>query len=127
MTYVREVTETDFYKCMCSYFQFDPICVLFCYYKYFPNELLLRRCGCGLHILLTLLCRPLECGQFDKQYRDLVHRDISYIEKVVSNSASPTENIMESELYAVFLKLKDNKAADIMNLTSEHFKFEKVF
>ena len=27
MTYVREVTETDFYQCMCLYFQFDPICV----------------------------------------------------------------------------------------------------
>ena len=27
MTYVREVTETDFYNCMCLNFQFDPICV----------------------------------------------------------------------------------------------------
>ena len=27
MTYVREVTETDFYNCMCLYFQFDLICV----------------------------------------------------------------------------------------------------
>ena len=27
MTYVREVTETDFYNCMCLYFQFDSICV----------------------------------------------------------------------------------------------------
>ena len=26
MTYVREVTETDFYNCMCLHFQFDPIC-----------------------------------------------------------------------------------------------------
>ena len=27
MTYVREVTETDFYDCMYLYFQFDSICV----------------------------------------------------------------------------------------------------
>ena len=27
MTYVREVTETDFYNPTCLYFQFDPICV----------------------------------------------------------------------------------------------------
>ena len=27
MTYVREVTETDFYNCMCLYFQFDSICI----------------------------------------------------------------------------------------------------
>ena len=27
MTYAREVTETDFYNCMCLYFQFALICV----------------------------------------------------------------------------------------------------
>ena len=27
MTYVREVTETDFYNCMCLHFQFDAICI----------------------------------------------------------------------------------------------------
>ena len=27
MTYVREVTETDFYNCMCLYFQLDSTCV----------------------------------------------------------------------------------------------------
>ena len=27
MTYVREVTEIDFYNCMCLYFRFDSICV----------------------------------------------------------------------------------------------------
>ena len=27
MTYVREITETNFYNCMCLYFQFDSICV----------------------------------------------------------------------------------------------------
>ena len=27
MTYVREVTETDFYNCMCLYFQFDSFCI----------------------------------------------------------------------------------------------------
>ena len=27
MTCVREVTETDFYSCMCLYFQFGSICV----------------------------------------------------------------------------------------------------
>ena len=27
MTYVREVTKTDFCNCMCLYFQFDSICV----------------------------------------------------------------------------------------------------
>ena len=27
MTYVREVTETDFYNCMCLHFQFDTFCI----------------------------------------------------------------------------------------------------
>ena len=27
MTYVKEVTETDLYNCMCLCFQFDSICV----------------------------------------------------------------------------------------------------
>ena len=29
MTYVREVTETDFCKCVCLYFQFDSSCIFF--------------------------------------------------------------------------------------------------
>ena len=33
---------------------------IFCCYMYFPNELLQRGCGCGLHILPTLLCRALD-------------------------------------------------------------------
>ena len=66
MTYVREVTETDFHSCMCLYFQFDSICVfsfypsnvmllrhIFCGYICFPNVLVER--GCGLHILPTLV------------------------------------------------------------------------
>ena len=28
LSYVREVTETDLFNCMCLYFQFDSICVL---------------------------------------------------------------------------------------------------
>ena len=28
MAYVREVTETDLYNCMCLFFQFDSICVV---------------------------------------------------------------------------------------------------
>ena len=27
MTYVREVTEIDFWNCMCLCFQFDSICI----------------------------------------------------------------------------------------------------
>ena len=27
MTYLREVSKTDFYNCMCLYFQFDSVCV----------------------------------------------------------------------------------------------------
>ena len=65
------------------------------------------------------------CEQFDKKYLDLAHRDIFFIEQTVSNSAIPIENVTESELHAAFSKLKNNKAADIMNLTSEHFKFGK--
>ena len=29
MTYMREVTETDFYNCMYLYFQFNLICVFY--------------------------------------------------------------------------------------------------
>ena len=71
------------------------------------------------------LAEPLECEQFDKHYQDLVHRDILFIKQTVSNSAIQIENVTESELHSAFLKLKNNKAADIMNLTSEHFKFGK--
>ena len=38
MTYVGEVTETDFYNCMCFYFQFDSICV---FSEFFFNYLVL--------------------------------------------------------------------------------------
>ena len=31
------------------------------------------------------LAEPLECEQFDKQYQDLAHRDILFIEQTVSN------------------------------------------
>ena len=40
----------------------------------------------------------------------------------MAKSATPIKCISEKELYSALKKLKNNKAADIMNLTSEYFK-----
>ena len=56
------------------------------------------------------------------QHLDLVHTDILIIEKTVTESSTPIKCITKKELYSAFKKSKNNKAADIMNLTGEHSK-----
>ena len=74
MTYVREVTETDFCNYMCLYIQFDSIVYFLSLFELvsllskqfnalkvyvwlqhvFSSGVTLTRCRCGLHILPTL-------------------------------------------------------------------------
>ena len=60
---------------------------------------------------------------FYQQHLDLVHKDILTIENVLMNQQStPTTPISENELQNALSRLKNNKAADVLKLTSEHFK-----
>ena len=64
----------------------------------------------------------MNCEQFEEQPLNLVHNDTLIIEKIVAESATPIKCISKKHLYSALKKLKKNKAADIMNLTREHFK-----
>lgn len=69
------------------------------------------------------LATPLECQNFDNKHRELVKSDIQCIERIVSETYMPIEKISDQEIKSSLSKLKTNEAADIINLTSEHFKF----
>ena len=71
------------------------------------------------------LATPLECEQFDHQHLESVHRDIITIENTLTKSTLPTIDISKQELHNAISKLNNNKAADVLSLTSEHFKLGK--
>ena len=60
---------------------------------------------------------------FDEKHKELMKDDICHIESIVTKSSIPTEKISEKELKDALSKLKNNKAPDVFDLTSEHFKF----
>ena len=57
------------------------------------------------------------------QHQDLVKSDTESIQRIVSESQTPIERISAQEIKIAFRKLKANKAVDVMNLTSEYFKY----
>ena len=69
------------------------------------------------------LATPLDRPNFNSQRQELVESDIESIQRIVSESKTPIEKISVRELKTALNKLKPNKAADVMNLTSEHFKY----
>ena len=68
------------------------------------------------------LAEPLQCEQFDQQHREVVHKGILAINKNVREQILPSKLITIKELHNALKKLKNNKAADLLKLTSEHFK-----
>ena len=70
-----------------------------------------------------MLTTPLDRPYFNSQHQELVKSDIESIPRIVSESKTPIEKISVRELKTTLKKLKPNKAADVMNLTSEHFKY----
>ena len=72
------------------------------------------------------LAEPLQCEQFDQQHLELVHEDILTIENILmKRQSTPIIPISEKELHNALSRLKNNKAADVLKLTSEHFKLGK--
>ena len=60
------------------------------------------------------LAEPLQCEQFDQQYREVVHKGILAINKNVSEQILPTKLITMTELHNALKKLKHNKAVDVL-------------
>ena len=68
------------------------------------------------------LATPLENPRFDQSYKQLVDADIEAIENLCKEECSPMEPVTESEVATALKRLNNNKAVNIMGLTSEHFK-----
>ena len=66
----------------------------------------------------TLLHRP----QFDQQYKRLMCLDVDVIELLCTEETSPITPVTEAEVTSALKRLNNNKAMDIMGITSEHFK-----
>ncbi|MEW8546334.1 MAG: reverse transcriptase family protein, partial [Candidatus Thiodiazotropha sp.] len=69
------------------------------------------------------LATPLENPRFDQDYKRLVDSDVEAIEAFCKEECSPMEPVSETEVAAALKRLNNNKAVDIMGLTSEHLKF----
>ena len=60
---------------------------------------------------------------FDSQYKEQVDNDIECIKSICETDPKQIISINIDEVQRMPSKLKNNKAADAMGLTSEHFKF----
>ena len=67
------------------------------------------------------LATPLENLGFEQSYKQLVDADIEAIEDLCKDECSPMEQVSEAEVATALKRLNNNKAVDIMSLTSEHF------
>ncbi|MCG8110719.1 MAG: reverse transcriptase family protein, partial [Candidatus Thiodiazotropha endolucinida] len=68
------------------------------------------------------LATPLEMKSFDQQYKQLVDLDVESIKQLCRDESSPVDPVTEAEVKAALKRLNNNKAVDVMGLTSEHFK-----
>ena len=68
------------------------------------------------------LATPLESERFDKDYKEMVDLDVAAITRLCELEDRPVLPVTEEEVRAALKKLKNNKAVDVMGLTSEHFK-----
>ncbi|MCG7892397.1 MAG: reverse transcriptase family protein, partial [Candidatus Thiodiazotropha endolucinida] len=82
-----------------------------------PEEM---RQGWATHF--QTLATPLDNPSFDKQYKQMVDADVECIESMCREENSPIAPITESEVRTAMKRLNNNKAVDIMGLTSEHYK-----
>ena len=68
------------------------------------------------------LATPSENPKFDQHYKQMVDSDVEAIEKLCKEECSPMDRVSEAEVTTALKCLNNNKAVDIMGLTSEHFK-----
>ena len=68
------------------------------------------------------LATPLQNDRFDSQYKEQVNDDIECIKSICQKEAKQIRAIQAEEVQKALRKLKNNKAADAMGLTSEHLK-----
>ena len=68
------------------------------------------------------LATPSENSKFDQHYKQMVDSDVEAIEKLCKEECSPMDPVSEAEITAALKRLNNNKAVDVMSLTSEHFK-----
>ena len=61
---------------------------------------------------------------FDSEYKEMVDLDVMAIAAMCETEGRPIPPVQLKEVKAAMKRLKNNKAADIMGLTSEHFKME---
>ena len=68
------------------------------------------------------LATPLESERFDKEYKQMIDLDIEAITTGCFAEGRPISPIREKEVSTALKRLNNNKAVDVMGLTSEHFK-----
>ena len=68
------------------------------------------------------LATPLESEKFDKEYKEMIDLDIDAISLLCLAEDRPIATIREKEVAKAMKRLNNNKAVDVMGLTSEHFK-----
>ena len=68
------------------------------------------------------LATPMENDRFDSEYKEMVDLDAMAIAAMCETEGRPIPPVQLKEVHAAMKRLKNNKAADIMGLTSEHFK-----
>ena len=68
------------------------------------------------------LATPMENPKFDQEYKQMVNADVEAIEILCKEESSRMEPVSEEEVSRALKRLNNNKAVDIMGLTSEHFK-----
>ena len=68
------------------------------------------------------LWTPLQNKIFDSMYKDRVENDIISISSICEDDPKPIALIATDEVKRAIGKLKNNKAADTIGLTSEHLK-----
>lgn len=71
-----------------------------------------------------LAATPLESDRFDKEYKQMIDLDTDAIAAICTAEDSPIPPIREKEVSTALKKLNNNKAVDVMGLTSEHLKLE---
>ena len=68
----------------------------------------------------------MENDRFDNEYKDMVDFDMIAIVAMCETEGNPIPPVQVKEVNAAMKRLKNNKAEDIMGLTSEHFKMGEV-
>ena len=86
------------------------------------NMRLQKRLEKGGQSTFERLATPADNSRFDKQYKQLIDLDVDVIELLCKEEISPIVPVTETEVIAALKKLNNNKAVDIMGLTSEHLK-----